>query len=309
MNNRIRNLSVLLVATCALALVGRAHAGTCASASSNLSSLDQVVFNTHGCRPDYIDFQWRRYDLRSDDWANTGWLDDCNMTQVYPKHWNATFLIDFATGNDNPWWSPGSRGLHYPDDYGGLTGHDSSGYHDGQRHLMAGSHPTLLGLYEPLFATPNHLNTFCRTYDPGVDAGNATPDMRASVMVHEGTHGWWNKIGTSGGNCGGHHCFSEFDSPAKTCDPGLNTCDFFYFHGTAKYGRGTLWYQDNNQGLGQFFHSPFQNGIEFLCELATNGQEWLPTSVLAHASSRVDRISLTRIINGPGMKCGIRKPW
>ena len=58
----------------------------------------------------------------------------------------------------------------------------------------------------------NRLNTYCNLYDRLAAAGgpNSVPSMRSAVMVHEGTHGWWRKLGTFGGNCGGHHCANEF---------------------------------------------------------------------------------------------------
>jgi len=311
MNTRTRNVSILLLATVGLLAVGRVHAATCASGSVNLSATDQALWNVHGCQPNYINWQYQRYDLRAEDWWEKGWNDACNPQVVYPKHWNATYLIDYAISFDAPWWNPSGRAFHHSVDYGGMTEHSSSGYHDGQRHLMAGySAPSrnLLGLYQTEFGTPNHLNTFCEAYDIAANA-NATPDMRAAVMVHEGTHGWFHKIGTNGGNCGGHHCPGEIWPISASPFCTLGTCDFFYFHGATVYPKGTLWYQDNNQGVGKYFHSPFQNQIEFLCDIANFGDDWVPLSVVKDAQGWAQQVATQAIINGPGYRCGIMKPW
>lgn len=322
MSTRGKNLAILFFVSSGLVLAGRVYAATCASTASNLSSGDQALWNAHLCDVPYINFNLGRYDIQYGDWSDKGLSSAgvCDINQVYAKQWNATYLLDYATGNDNPWWNAGGRGFHYPEDYGGLAGHDSSGFHDGQRFLMPGYNSGLLGLYQTLFATPNRLNTYCGVYDNltppnGRLAGlvYASPDMRAAVMVHEGTHGWWRKIGTNGGNCGGHHCYSDFSQQflQGTCQTNPGNCDFFYFHGTSKYARGALWYQDGKNGQGplQYFHSPYQNQIEFLCDLVNNGQEWLPTVVLQNAENQANDIGTRNIINGPGIKCGTIKPW
>ena len=312
---RVRSIVVLGIATVGLLLAGRVHAATCASTSSSTSSTDQALWQSHGCWNDYFLYQYQHFDLRYEDWSEKGWSDACNPLMVFPKHWNATYLIDYGIAADGlAWWNPSGRTFHYTEDYDAMVAHDSSGYHDSQRHLMAGYSGTrnLLGLYQTVVAAPNRVNTFCEAYDTAGTAdrsSNATVAMRAAVMVHEGTHGWFHKIGANGGNCGGHHCIGEiWPAPAQDkCT--LGTCDFFYFHGATIYPRGTLWYQDNNQGLGKYFHSMFQNEIEFLCDVADFGSESVPNAVVVDAASKANLLATQAIINGPGYRCGILKPW
>lgn len=296
-----------------------AYGATCASNQANQSFLDDALWQTHECRPEYVNFHFQRYDLRYDDWSEKGWTDACDPLQAYGKHWNATWLIDYAISFDSPWWSPSGRAFHHSVDYGSLTEHSSSGYHDAQRHMMAGyslnsngTQPILLGKYQTPVAASNRVNTYCETYDvaeTGARGNNVSPDMRAAVMVHESTHGFYHKIGFYWGSCGGHYCPGELTAASNTPFCSQPGCDLFYFHGARAYGKDMLWYQDDNLGRGQYFHTPYQSEIEFLCDLAAFGAEWLPMSVIQDAQAQSMLLGTQALINGPGIACGTMKPF
>ena len=66
----------------------------------------------------------------------------------------------------------------------------------------------------------------------------------------------------------------------------INGCDYFYFHGLSKYAFGNMYYTD---GTANYFHSPNQVQVQFLCDVADVSKAWVPNSVRV-AISRLNRI-------------------
>ncbi|WP_309572748.1 hypothetical protein [Deinococcus sp.] len=251
------------------------------------STADQSLWNTHGCWQTYFLWQYRAYDLRSSDWAGRGWNDACNVNLEFPKHWNAAYLVTYGL-TDNL-----SHQFHGTIDYRKTAEAASSDFHQSIYHAPTDA-PGIFGSYDP---NTGRVSTACPLYNPA--SANANPGSRAGDFMHEGWHAWLKKYNYSNGTYGGHRA-------AQGNCTAANFCDYFYFHGIGAYAFGAM-YQQN--GTASRFHSPNQVQVEFLCDVADDGKNWVSTSVRQAAQADANQRASQRFINGPGYYCGSPRPW
>lgn len=251
------------------------------------SQADRDLWNTHGCWHDFYLWHYRAYDTPYSDWKNRGWSDACNSRFEYPKHWNSAYLITY--GLQDNWYNS----FHGTSDYRAVAEAASSRYHKRIHHKPV-DRTDIYGSYSP---SSGAVSTSCLLYNPG--ESNANPAARAGTMIHEGWHAWYHKYNYKQGSAGGHH-----PGPQGACT--INGCDYFYFHGIGRYAFGSLWYTD---GTAARFHSPNQVQVEFLCDVADFPKPWVPKSVRETAAADANRRATQRFINGPGYRCGQKRPW
>ncbi len=265
-----------------------AHA-VCNQTGANTA--DNSLFTLHGCWQDFFLWQYRAYDMKEDDWGDRGWSDACNIDFEYTKHWNAAYLVTYGLADDNGF------SFHGTTDYRQLGEFPTNDYHDWLRHVA--SDASGFGSFTPTVFGPNLLATHCPLYDPGATSPNSNPGSRAGDFMHEGWHGWLDKYDWDNGDFGGHRA-------AQGNCTAANFCDYFYFHGIGDFAFGELWKTD---GTAEFFHSPNQIQVEFLCDVADFPQPWIPASVRQSAAADANTRAAQRFINGPGYTCGSPRPW
>ncbi len=260
---------------------------TCNQSSS--SAAEQDLWNTHGCWNDYFLWSYKAYKMRRSDFIERGWNDACNINKEFAKHWNASYLITYGLADNNEF------SFHGTGDYRGVAEARSSSYHSSFYHdVDDGTSPLGKFVYNPF--TTNEIVTLCGLYT--ATFGGANPAARAGVFMHEGWHGWLSKYDWSNGSCSGHHC-----GPTGNCTK--SNCDYFYFHGIGAFAFGQLWKGDPPE----FFHTPYQLQVEFLCDVSDYPQSWVPASVRLAAQAHANARAADRFINGPGYFCGAARPW
>ncbi len=60
---------------------------------------------------------------------------------------------------------------------------------------------------------------------------------------------------------------------------------------------------------GDFFHSPNQAQVEYLCDIAENAADFVPASVRQLAESEANQRLTSRFINDVAYLCGDPRPW
>jgi hypothetical protein len=270
-------------------LVGGAPVVHAVCDQSGASAADTDLWNVHGCWWDYVMYQYQVFDLEEEDWGNRGWFDACNLNYEYPKHWNASYLVDYGMGDDN------FNSFHGTIDYENTAKKWDTNFHDDIFHTATDA-PNLLGRFVPHFIGADEIQTACPLYNK--THPNANPGSRAGDFMHEGWHANLYKYDIDNGPNGGHR-------PSQgACN--TDSCDFFYFHPISAYVFGAMW---ENDGTANRFHSPNQVQVEFLCDTADFPQPWIPTSVRLTAAADANARSSTRFINGPGYFCGDPRPF
>jgi hypothetical protein len=283
-----RNIA-LVSALCTLGVASEALA---VCDQSGASQADVDLWNLHGCWQDFLLWQYKAYDLRSDDWSNRGWNDACNVALEFPKHWNAAYLVTYGLA-DNP-----SQSFHGTVDYRATAEAASSNYHDSLYHGITDD-MSVYGRFSPRIWPwdTDRVDTACPLYNPTLS--NANPGSRGGDFMHEGWHAYFDKNNINNGDVGGHR-----PGPQGGCT--INGCDYFYFHGIGAYAFGAMW---ENDGTANRFHSPNQVQVEYLCDVADQPQSWIPASVRQTAAADANTRAVSRFINGPGYSCGSPRPW
>jgi hypothetical protein len=279
-----------LVLILSILLLGLSSVAQALCVQTSASQADQDLWNTHGCWEAFYLWQYRAYDMHSDDWSGRGWNDACNNRLEYPKHWNAAYLVTYGLADNS------NFSFHGTVDYRALGEAASSAFHDSQDHLPS-DRTDIFGGYQVRWPGSNYLLTACPVYNPG--SANANPASRAGEFMHEGWHGWLDKYNWNNGSVAGHR-----PGPQGACT--INGCDYFYFHGIGAYAFGALYQTD---GTANRFHSPNQVQVEFLCDVADYPKPWVPNSVRIAAQVDANTRAVQRFINGPGYSCGSPRPW
>jgi hypothetical protein len=258
---------------------------------TSASQADNDLWQTHGCWREYYLWQYREYDVHSPHWDDRGFFDACNPNLEYPKHWNATYLINYGLADNI------LQSWHGATDYQRLANasHNEFKY---ELYHTAGDRRDKYGMWTHHPGSPNEITTYCLLYDSGSD--NGSPASRAGDFVHEGWHGWYQEYGYN-------YDPGHFTNPeGGRCTATGANCDYFYFHGIGAYAFGAMY---QNDGTANQFHSPNQAQVEFLCDVADQSKDWVPASVRIAARSDADARASERFINGPGYKCGTPRPW
>jgi hypothetical protein len=282
------NISKIPQTLAAFVLIGLSSTAAAVCIQTGASQADQDLWATHGCWQEYFLWQYQAYNMSDDDWGGRGWNDACNQNLEYPKHWNASYLVNYGLQDNN------NQSFHGTVDYRATGEAASTNYHGYLEHLPTDD-LTIFGSYTYGLFTDT-LRTSCLLYNPAV--ANANPASRAGDFMHEGWHGWMIEHSYSNGNVGGHR------ATQGNCT--VNGCDYFYFHGIAQYVFGAMWQDD---GTANRFHSPNQVQVEFLCDVADQPQNWVPNSVRLAAQVDANTRAVQRFINGPGYRCGDPRPW
>src|SRR5260370_27190623 len=96
----MRNNGFCVLVGVALSLGQPATGAFAVCAQNSAGQADQDLWNLHGCWRDYYLWQYRAYDVRGSDWGNRGFFDACNVNLEYPKHWNATYLLNYGLADN-----------------------------------------------------------------------------------------------------------------------------------------------------------------------------------------------------------------
>lgn len=178
MNMKIKRVLALTLALC---VAGSATVAFAVCNQGSTSQADRDLWNTHGCWPEYYLWQYREYDVHSPHWDNRGFFDACNQNLEYPKHWNATYLINYGLA-DNIFQS-----WHGTIDYERLSNaaHNEFKY---ELYHTASDEKGFNGKWIHHPGSPNEIQTMCPLYN--ADSNNGNPASRAGDFMHEGWHGW-----------------------------------------------------------------------------------------------------------------------
>jgi hypothetical protein len=285
----MRNNGFCLVVWVALSLTQPGTGAFAVCAQDSAGQADQDLWSLHGCWRDYYLWQYRAYDVRGSDWGNRGFFDACNVNLEYPKHWNATYLLDYGLADNL------AQSWHGSVDYERLS---NAAHNEFKYELFhtATDDTTIFGSWIHHPGTPNEIQTSCLLYNSS--SANGNPASRAGDFMHEGWHGWEQEY-----NFAGDHFVNP---PGGNCTVKGANCDYFYFHGVGAYAFGAMYQTDRT---ARRIHSPNQAQVEFLCDVADQSQNWVPKSVRLAAQADANARAAQRFINGPGYQCGTPRPW
>jgi hypothetical protein len=146
----------------------------------------------------------------------------------------------------------------------------------------------------------SNVSYWCQVFGTASAANSATE--RGATMVHEQWHLWQYAHG--------------FDmSHGDTCNAGTASCDFFFPHTQIEYlpgdtfTAGDLNFGDPGKGR---FHTPYQIGAEYECDLSQFSQGWVPLAVTG-ASGTARFFSNFRtdnnFMNAVAWRCGNPLPF
>lgn len=277
----------LLLAALVIGLPAQSFA-VCNQASSTQAEKD--LWAKHGCWNDFFLWQYKQYNMSSDDWGNRGWNQACNINFEYPKTWNAAYLVTYGLADNN------NQSFHGTSDYRQLAEAPDSDFKD-EVYYDATDDTTIFGGFTYHWPGDDEISLSCNLFNSTV--ANANPASRSGDFMHEGWHGWLTEGGWNNGSVGGHRA-----GPQGNCT--INGCDYFYFHGIGAYAFGALYQTD---GTANRFHSPNQVQVEYLCDVSDQPKGWVPASVRQAASVDAGQRAAQRFINGPGYTCGSPRPW
>jgi hypothetical protein len=265
---------------------------------TTVSKADSDLWAIHGCFKAFFLWQYKQYNMSSNDWGNRGWNDACNDNLEYPKTWNAAYLVTYGLLDNN------NQSFHGTTDYRQLAEAPDSNFKDSV-YYDATDATNIFGSFTYHWPGDDEITLSCNLFSASVP--NANPGSRAGDFMHEGWHGWLTEGNWDNGSAGGHRPCTKH--PDGTCTNGactINGCDYFYFHGIGAYAFGALYQTD---GTAKRFHSPNQVQVEFLCDVSDQPQQWVPASVRQAAAVDANQRAAQRFINGPGYTCGSPRPW
>lgn len=327
--------SVLAVAT--LGILWARPGRTCDQTTASINMTDNVVFALHGCSPEYIDranWHWANLHIDEDDWSDHGVSSGpCVISTDYAKHVNAWWLVASMPHLPLPGSLPPPnliqprRAFHDHDDYGFIVDGNDTDWHDTYKHIAVDSY-AFAGLFEHffLFSGTDQSDTFCPVYDPTQGPTMNNVAQRAMTMVHEGWHGWGFRNLNSdyadmlAQNRGGHELgpqgLQRFLAPIGNCTNGQE-CDHFRPHRTDEFisrelknaGRKTGVFSGAPLRHQTTFHSVYQVEIEFACDLADYGADFLPYSVREAAAIAAKNDMTTTIVETVPFFCGSTRPF
>ena len=296
---------------------------------TQVSTSDQDLWNLHGCWQDYFDWQADAYDVKEEDWSDRGYHDACNQKLEYPKHWNATYLLDYAV--------PGSsiptdnmvfglvRPFHSSDDYLAEARAESTDqWHASLRHQAQDGY-AYYGLSLNRSLKVNLLQTFCALYDNDQPVGINDVNFvstRASIITHEGWHHWqyrhvtWNNSGSCDKKIGHDYCSQNNTAPKAGTFCTQSACDDFHPHMSNEFASGALW----TAGLDvspfpltapniPTYHSVYQVQIETECDIADFSTDRTPFSVREMAAEFSKSDSRSQVPIPPPFYCGSTRPF
>ena len=297
----------LLLKACCLVLlfqVTAAHACT-----DGATKPESAFANTWGpCRQDIIDYIYYQWDMTDDSWTPAGKHDDCNEKLPFAKVINAVVLT--------------SNGPH--DQLGGF--HDTVDYNNESRSTNSPYHGDIyLRFYQneggaeavsewERFLAEDRTSLACPIFNyPGTAKpvqGNAEMlAERASVLVHEMWHHWLYFNGYDP---------SHFNGPSGNCSANGSARDRYFYHPpdfklpdkTLSSQIGDLNKQVISNGVGVYFHSPYQIMVEFDADFALfPNYDAVPFSVRLEAQT-VGNIHIgTNFLNAVPFSIGTPVPF
>ena len=91
---------------------------------TTVSKADLDLWAIHGCFKAFFLWQYKQYNMSSNDWGNRGWNDACNDNLEYPKTWNAAYLVTYGLLDNN------NQSFHGTTDYRQLAEAPDSNFKD-----------------------------------------------------------------------------------------------------------------------------------------------------------------------------------
>lgn len=244
--------------------------GTAAVCPDRQDNYDQMLFQIHGCRPEFTTWFRLAFKLKRQHW-DEGWgWDSCDSRLAFPRMMNAGYLltyglVDFPVG---PWHSnrdyyTWASGLRHRFQY------EPQNDNDDQAEAFDGSFRT------------DRVEMNCPSFY-GWSAG-----QRAGTMVHEATHVTYYR-------------WKHQENQPGTVICAKDECsDNWYFHTLDEYPYGQL------EGHK---HSMVQIEAEFLCDLSEFAEPWVPLHLAVLAGDWSDTLMSQLILDPPGWTCGTPRP-
>jgi hypothetical protein len=257
------------------------------------------------CDQDLINQFWQGWGVTDDSWDPAGISDDCNESLPFAKVMNAIALIGGA---------PTVAGIfHQRADYLQESRATQTPYHDDVYLRFIENHGAGV---EAQSDAGDHTDLDCPIFNfPGVPTpspGNPNAEMlaeRSAVLIHEMWHHWQDAHGYDS---------SHMDGPRGKCTAGSGACDWFYPHapgfrlsdGTASDDIGGLNKTMVSNGIGLYFHSPYQIMAEFESDVALFGSSvFMPFAIRQEAQS-VGNVHLTsNFVNAAAFTIGNPVPF
>jgi hypothetical protein len=257
------------------------------------------------CDQDLIKLFWQGWGVTDDSWNPAGISDDCNERLPFAKVMNAIALIGGA---------PTVAGIfHQRGDYYLESRANQTPYHaDVYLRFIEDHGPGV----EAQSDAGDHTDLDCPIFNypgtPTPNPGNPNAEMlaeRSAVLVHEMWHHWQNANGYDS---------SHMDGPRGSCTAGAGACDWFYPHapgsrlpdGTTSDQLGSLNKTNVVNGIGLYFHSPYQIMAEFETDVATWGSPVFMPFAIRQEAQNVGNYHLTaNFVNGAGFTIGNPVPF
>lgn len=282
MSNRKRFAGkfVLMAGSAVIALLA---AGIVVQACTDGATTTEVAFTAawRPCDQDLVNQFWQGWGLTDDSWNPAGITDACNENLPFAKVMNAIALIGGA---------PTVVGIfHQRGDYMLESRANSTPYHDDVYQRFIQDHGAGV---EASSDAGDHTDLDCPIFNypgaPTPSPGNPNAEMlaeRSAVLVHEMWHHWQVAHDTDS---------SHIDGPRGSCTANGAACDWFYPHapgsplpdGTLSDQLGSLNKTNVVNGIGLYFHSPYQIMAEFEGDIAIWGSSvFMPFAVRQEAQS------------------------
>jgi len=271
--------------------------------SDGLTTTELAWANEWGpCRQDVILYIYQKWDMTDDSWDPAGKFDDCNMTTAFAKAINAVVLT-----SNGPHEQIGN--FHDTVDYNAESRSTGSPFHGDfyLRFIQQGDNPSSEADSETgRFLAEDRTNLHCPLFDAN-NLISGTVVNRASTLVHEAWHHWQYANG---------YDTSHQTGPTGSCTASGPACDNFYFHdpnfvfsdGKVSEQIGMLNRQIVLNGVGVYFHSPYQVQVEFDSDIAlwTN---LIPFAARLEAQSVANARLQSQFVNGAPFMVGTPDPF
>jgi hypothetical protein len=249
-------------------------------------SADNDLWSVHNCWWDFVLWQYKAYRMWDSNWKDWGFRDACNIGEPYPKAHNASYLLTYGL-TDGIWQWHGTLDYRRAGEAWASPNHNTI-------HYVPANTRAWLAQAQKRFLREDRTRLSCLLFD--IDAVTANPATRAGDYVHEGWHHWQYKRGYSG----------HMNGPIGACTMNGRACDWYYWHGVGAYAFGEMHKYTTD---GQFFHSPNQAQVEFLCDVSEMSKWWVPTSVRNRGRIEANQRLGSRFRNTVAYRCGDPRPW
>jgi hypothetical protein len=298
-----------------IALAGALPRDTAACINASPTSTNETAIASQlACNWDFVLWADRAYGAYGgDNWNDNGRKDACNTTRAFAKWIDSAALLthDLSTATRNgitrSFFGDGGLQWHGLDDYAECAQSPGNAFHDGVYYSVMDD-VTPPGSASITWARANRTKTwslfagtttyewtdlFCQSFDNAIGAAGSEPGWRAAMALHESWHHWQIKNGY------------EISHPGGCPAGGGASCDYFYFHKIRDFDFGAL--PSYSTGTPLLFHSPNQVAMEYLCDLAEEGTDWVTPQIATLSKLQANFLISTIFVNPVPWTCGTNR--